>query len=457
MNPAQSENRSSRSQFAGRLVAGVLACAGTLSAHAQPAPDPGRILWRFEMDSVISGMEVNVGPDGTIYCSDSPNLYAINPDGTLKWKRPGLGGGTTIDFLADGTIIGGHTTTVYALNPDGTDRWTFTFNGRPTSESIEVGPNVGPDGNIYCVTSHDGQGVGLGAFSLTPLGEFRWSDEGQPQLNQLNASTGGRIHFTSERLIFPFRYTHDSSVNVFGYDFNGDQTLFVDATCVGSPRTDPLNRLIIAGVCGVEALGQDGNPSYWAIQFGAVNLSPAIGADATLYSAGWMNVVNAINPDGTIKWTSTDADIAEIMLAVRQDVGRLVYSGGGFGVPNFVRGVDIDTGVVAWSVEMAVINTHRELVWTARAATSANGAYAFFPTRFTSNGEPGALYAVRIVDTIECAGDSDLDGAIGVVDLLQLLADWGLHGPRTTDLNDDQVVDIADLLALLNGWGPCEM
>ncbi len=398
MKPAPAESRGSRSHFACQAIACIIATVGAVSVHAQPSPD--RVLWRFEMNSVISGSEVNVGPDGTIYCSDSPNLYALNPNGTIKWIRPGLGAGTPIDFLDDGTIIVGTSMTVYALYPDGTDRWTFTFDGNPGSEEIEVGPSVGPDGNIYCVSSHDGQGVGLGAFSLTPEGEFRWSDEGEPNLNLLNAHTGGRIHFTSERLIFPFRYTHDSGPSVFGYDFDGDQTLFVDFTCTGAPRTDPLNRLLISSACGIEALEQDGNESFWTVQFGAVNLPPAVGDDATLYSGSWLGVVNSINPDGSIGWTSSDADLAEIMLAVRQDVGRLIYSGGGFGVPNFVRGVDIDTGAVVWSVEMAVINDHRELVWTPQAATSADGSVVYFSTRFTSNGEPGALYAVRVLDTI---------------------------------------------------------
>ena len=155
MKTTRPERRDSRFRYACRAIAGIVITAATVSVHAQPAPDPDRVLWRFVMDSPFSGSQVNVGPDGTIYCSDSPNLYARNPDGTLKWTRPGLGGSTPIDFLDDGTIIVGTGTTVYALHPNGTDLWTFTFNGRPAAEMIEVGPNVGPDGNIYCVSGVD--------------------------------------------------------------------------------------------------------------------------------------------------------------------------------------------------------------------------------------------------------------------------------------------------------------
>ncbi len=39
-----------------------------------------RILWRFYMDSEISGHVVAIGPDGTVYCSDDTKLYALRSD-----------------------------------------------------------------------------------------------------------------------------------------------------------------------------------------------------------------------------------------------------------------------------------------------------------------------------------------------------------------------------------------
>ena len=46
------------------------------------------------------------------------------------------------------------------------------------------------------------------------------------------------------------------------------------------------------------------------------------------------------------------------------------------------------------------------------------------------------------------------DGVVDVVDLLALLADWGLPN-SACDLNGDNTVDVVDLLALLAAWGPC--
>ncbi len=382
------------------LLALTLFTLCALSSAAVAEGDQDRILWRFEMDSAISGFEVSVGPDGTIYTSDNTKLYALHPGGLIKWTRAlvaELAFSTSIDFLADGTILTGTDSSVVALHPDGTTKWTFTFDISQLNTHIEVGPSVGPDGNIYAVTGIGGTGTGLGAFSLTPDGTLRWNDPGNPALAPINSSTGGPVLFTQNRLIFPFRIVGSGANRVYGYDFDGNQTLYVDFTCTGIPRTDPLNRLLIASACGIEAMEQDGNESFWTVQFGAVNLAPAIGADATAYAAQWFGDVNAINPDGSIQWTSSTATDAFRLLAARQDVSRLVYSGATtFGVPDFVSGVDTQDGTLLWTVNLATINAHNEGVWTHLAPTSADGSVVYFNTRFTSNGAPGALYALRI-------------------------------------------------------------
>jgi len=362
-----------------------------------------RILWRYEMESAISGFEVSVGPDGTIYTTDNINLYALNPDGTLKWKRPGLvtalASPTSIDFLPDGTILTGTDYSVVALNNDGSTKWTYAWNPSGTHSHIEVGPSVGPDGNIYAVTGVGEFANGIGVFSLTQEGSLRWSDQGNPPLAPINSSTGGQVFFTQERLIFPFRTVTNGANQVYGYNFNGQQKLYVDFTCTGIPRTDPLNRLLITSACGIEAMEQDGNVIYWNVNLGSNELAPAIGADAIAYAAVYFGNVTAINPDGTIKWTSTTATDAIRLIAVRQDVARLVYSGAtNFGVPDFVSGVETETGALLWTINLTTINGHNELVWTAIAPTSADGSVVYFNTRFTSNGAPGALYAVGIRD-----------------------------------------------------------
>ncbi len=71
---------------------------------------------------------------------------------------------------------------------------------------------------------------------------------------------------------------------------------------------------------------------------------------------------------------------------------------------------------------------------------------------FVSEGI-GAAASVLFLDT--CTPDLDESGAVGVPDLLALLAAWGKCAGCPEDLDGDGGVGIADLLALLGDWGPC--
>ena len=61
-------------------------------------------------------------------------------------------------------------------------------------------------------------------------------------------------------------------------------------------------------------------------------------------------------------------------------------------------------------------------------------------------------FSFDVID--KCAADINDNGAVGIKDFLQLLADWDMsHTPA--DLDRDGVVGIIDFLSLLSQWGPC--
>ena len=71
-----------------------------------------------------------IGADGTIYLgTDSGELQAYTPDGTLLWSYPAIGhvGEPVVD--AEGTIYvaAGLENYVYAINPDGSEKWVSEF------------------------------------------------------------------------------------------------------------------------------------------------------------------------------------------------------------------------------------------------------------------------------------------------------------------------------------------
>ena len=67
-----------------------------------------------------------------------------------------------------------------------------------------------------------------------------------------------------------------------------------------------------------------------------------------------------------------------------------------------------------------------------------------------------------VIDTCEptCFGDVDGDGMVGIIEFLQVIADWGLcpalPAPCESDYNLDGVVGVNDLLISLAQWGPCQ-
>lgn len=131
-----------------------------------------------------------VGADGTIYLPvgrlhrDTVGyLYAINPDGTLRWRLrlagmiPSL---TTPAIGPDGMIYvhgngdEGNTVAIeklHAITPDGTIAWTFLPNGSygMFTSSVQSSPVVGADGTIYVGW------MNTYLFAINPDGTMKWA------------------------------------------------------------------------------------------------------------------------------------------------------------------------------------------------------------------------------------------------------------------------------------------
>jgi len=134
------------------------------------AIDPnGNLKWQFNKDFIGSN-GINIGSDGTIYACNK-RLYAINPNGTLKWKSDMVGASRTPAIGSDGTIyfLGGNE--LYAYKPDGTLKWhSSTGNGGTTNP-----PSIGPDGTIYITTNsfHKNTG-GYDFYAFNQDGSTKW-------------------------------------------------------------------------------------------------------------------------------------------------------------------------------------------------------------------------------------------------------------------------------------------
>lgn len=137
-------------------------------------PINGTLIWRC---NIGSGSKINpsIGPNGTIYCG-SGSLFAVNPDGTVKWVFS-LDSGETIEWSspaisADGLIFFGTNIgndgggRLYAVNDNGTKRWDLILAYHGWCDSS---PAIGSDETIYIGTTDDDLGACLNAIGYGPI------------------------------------------------------------------------------------------------------------------------------------------------------------------------------------------------------------------------------------------------------------------------------------------------
>jgi len=380
----------------------------------------GRVQWRFRTERYIPVQFVARGPDGTVYTSDSSRLYALNPDGGLKWVVEGAGGGRPISFGADGTIYtgGGPGSLVWALNPDGTARWVIP-NTAP-GLGLLAGPNLGPDGNIYAVQDASSGGGGLGQFSVDTDGNLRFS---QVQFFSF-VGDNSEITFGDGRFYASWKTNAAaaSSVHVFDTD-NGDLLWWsadVGVSANGYPVLDPLGRLILTwGQVGLVAVTPLADPDWIATHPGSPNivLQPAIGNSGTLYAGDWLGLeLWALDLAGNTVWTAPNTGHHLHQLEIAPDESMLVAMGvAGFGSSEWVRGFDPTDGSLVWHVQLPAENGVNQFPTGWSPVFTPDSQTVYVASGFVGDvNDYGYVYALDV--PFDPALDADADGYADVDD-----------------------------------------
>ena len=143
-------------------------------------PETGDRIWTAEYHEPSAG--ISLGHDGTIYVVSRNQvgkitgpydsyLHAFDPETrTEKWRfkaRGDFGFVNSASICADGTtyIVDAHDVHyMYALNPDGTIKWQFKHEWGHMWDSV----SIGPDGTLYAGSEN-------GFFiAVNPDGTFKW-------------------------------------------------------------------------------------------------------------------------------------------------------------------------------------------------------------------------------------------------------------------------------------------
>jgi outer membrane protein assembly factor BamB len=220
----------------------------------------GKLKWQFNIDDTLSASSPIIGSDGTIYIgNDGGALFAINRDGTVKWKY-GTGGAVGVPAIgANGTIyVNSKDGNLYAINAISTLKWKFLIG----DEGLPASPAIGADGTIFVGSYHEG---GRGAeehyvYAIKPSGDQKWK-------------------------------------------------LPTDGVVMSAPAIAEDGTIYVTGGLHFYAISPDGaRKRELPIR---PRSAPAIGSDGTIYfesfpaefkGVGEMFSLFAINPDGSIKW-----------------------------------------------------------------------------------------------------------------------------------------------------------
>jgi outer membrane protein assembly factor BamB len=275
----------------------------------------GQYMWKLDLTGDCSGSSPNIAEDGTIYInswviSESIYyLYAINPDGTMKWQyetdaqkssyydsywipeAPAIGAKGTIYVTAQ------H---LYGINPDGTFKWKYEHYQGYTFKDLSY-PSVG---NGLTASFTEGETILFGCEKLyltylryDGVGMYRWvlsnKDYGYyyPVTSPSNSATGASAFKCSN-----FTCLVTDATGWIRYVNTGNYT-------ASSPVIDVNDSIYVgSGDGNFYAISADGTKRGQLQCAGGIQSSPAIGADGTIYVGcddGCLYAIGETPPDKT--------------------------------------------------------------------------------------------------------------------------------------------------------------
>lgn len=305
---------------------GILGAAAVNNALSAISATTGAKLWVYSLGAGEVRSSPAVSPDGSILFVASERkpadpsrsrdlLYCLSADGQIRWTfdinpTPGAAvdvGQSAPSIAADGTIYvaaGG----LYAINADGSLKWRRFY---PPAEDIRNAPAIGPDGTVYFVYHN---------IPLTALdpddGHTLWSCSlgvndhvfASPAIS----SDGKIIVATNPGIVYAVSHsgeivwTFDTASIGYSCNLRSSPAVDADGTIYfGTNSGQPASMLIALRASGALkwTFTPANLPKDVPVDHFDIYSSPAIGADGLLYFGQEFGRVYALNAEtGTPQW-----------------------------------------------------------------------------------------------------------------------------------------------------------
>jgi len=392
--------------------------------------------WKFKTNGSVHQSSPAIGSDGTIYVGATDYyLYAINPDdGSQKWKyyagsqvysAPSIG--------SDGTIyVGSHNGYLNAINSDGTLKWKYSIGAACSSSA----PAIGTDGTIYIGSEYGSNGL----CAVKPDGSLKWKFSTSNNVwSSPSIGADGTVYFTSMN---KYLYAINPVNGLQIWNFWLGQ-VYWSSPAIGN------NGPVYIGTC-YSSWSSDGPGDLYAINLngtqkwkfpssgGFVMSSPAIGADETIYIGSGNGYLYAINPDGTEKWKFLTGGAIHSSPTIGKD--GTIYFGSddhylyaiGEGNPNaitlenFTAHSEGRNVILSWTTGTEIDNlgfyiirsenvNYGYTLWNKEIIPSQGNAYSGYEYSYVdSDVEMGQVYYYWLAD-LDVHGEYEIHGPVNVI------------------------------------------
>ncbi|MDR3180657.1 MAG: PQQ-binding-like beta-propeller repeat protein [Prevotellaceae bacterium] len=247
-------------------------------------------------------------PDGQIMyvptSSPSGHLFAVDVEGgTIKWvfsiTELTYGGGAMV-HPANGTIYQGSDAAIYAINPDGTQKWKVATAGSGAAARVRAFPALSLDGTVAYFLSNS---------VLYALNVESGAEVWKKQLSDINSgiSIGSAVLVGNNGTVYI-----GTNQGVYAFSSSGNLT-WQTATKYNVTESGAMaingNVLYAAlkGTDGLVAINTDDGSQLWTAGASGDAYFPIVDKNGVIYFTEKLAAgkVYAVNPNGSSKWTKT--------------------------------------------------------------------------------------------------------------------------------------------------------